>query len=181
VNVRVFGIPLAIDESVVGTSVAEIRQRVVAYERARGHERGKRGDRDDQDDWSGFDVEVDYPAGFTGSVMREMAKIPCGETRTYGEIAAALDTASVAVGGACGRNPVPLIVPCHRVVGADSIGGYSGGGDRGPELKRRLLEHERTLAGTAGNERLGGTGDRNRTLEEFSGNDRSPQNSIVDS
>jgi O-6-methylguanine DNA methyltransferase len=46
-----------------------------------------------------------------------MAKIPYGETKTYGEMAGALDSSAVAVGQACGRNPVPLIVPCHRVVG----------------------------------------------------------------
>ena len=78
--------------------------------------------------------------GFAGEVMAEMQAIPCGETRTYGRIADALDTAPVAVGRACGANPVPLVVPCHRVVGADSLGGYSAGD--GLALKRRLLDLE---------------------------------------
>ena len=86
----------------------------------------------------GFDLEVDFPESFTGEVMSEMVKIPYGETRTYGEIAEALESAAVAVGQACGRNPVPIIVPCHRVVGKDSLGGYS----RGLDLKRNLLELE---------------------------------------
>jgi methylated-DNA-[protein]-cysteine S-methyltransferase len=175
VNVRVFGISLAIDESVVRASTTEIRRRVTAYERAGGRERGE------LTEWSGFGIEVDYPMGFTGSVMREVATIPCGEVRTYGEIATELDTAPVAVGGACGRNPVPLIVPCHRVVGTDSLGGYSGGGDRGPELKRRLLDHERALTGTNGCERGERGNGRDRTLEEFSGADRYSGRSTVDS
>jgi len=69
-----------------------------------------------------------------------MSDIPYGETRTYGDLAAALDTAPVAVGSACGKNPVPLVVPCHRVVGRDSLGGYSAGD--GTALKERLLALE---------------------------------------
>jgi methylated-DNA-[protein]-cysteine S-methyltransferase len=73
--------------------------------------------------------------------MDEMSAIPYGETRTYGEIATALDSAPVAVGQACGSNPVPIVVPCHRVVGSDGgLHGYSAPG--GVALKRRLLEHE---------------------------------------
>ena len=69
-----------------------------------------------------FDLEVGYSEGFTGSVMHGMAKIPCGETRTYGEIAAALDTAPVAVGGACGRNPGPA----DRALSPRRRGGLAG-------------------------------------------------------
>ena len=88
-----------------------------------------------------FDVAVDYPDSFTGRVMEAMARIPYGETRTYGELAAELDTAPRAVGGGCGRNPVPVVVPCHRVRRSDGgLGGYSAAG--GVALKRRLLEHE---------------------------------------
>jgi methylated-DNA-[protein]-cysteine S-methyltransferase len=64
--------------------------------------------------------------------MREMAKISYGRMKTYGKIAEALDSSAVAVGQACGRNPVPIIVPCHRVVGGDSVGGYL----YGKKLKR---------------------------------------------
>ncbi|AGB38281.1 methylated-DNA--[protein]-cysteine S-methyltransferase [Natronococcus occultus] len=85
-----------------------------------------------------FVLEIAYPDDFTGAVMRPIAAIPFGETRTYGDLAADLETAPIAVGQACGRNPVPVVVPCHRVVGHDSLGGYAGG----LALKRRLLEHE---------------------------------------
>jgi len=77
--------------------------------------------------------------------MRAMAAIPSGETRTYGDLADSLDTAPVAVGGACGRNPVPLAVPCHRVVGATTLGGFSLDCQRPLAVKRRLLEHEGAL------------------------------------
>ena len=55
-----------------------------------------------------------------------MMKIPYGKTRTYGAIAKRLEVAARAVGTACGRNPIPVIIPCHRVVGASGLGGYSG-------------------------------------------------------
>lgn len=88
-----------------------------------------------------FDVGVSFPDSFTGRTMAAMASIPFGATRTYGELADALDTAPRAVGGACGRNPVPIVVPCHRVVRSDGgLGGYSATG--GVALKRRLLDHE---------------------------------------
>lgn len=126
-HLTLFGIDLAIDESVVDWNEATVRARVAEYER---------GERTD------FDAVIDFPAGLTGDVMRAMRRIPYGETRTYGEVAGELGTAAIAVGQACGRNPVPIVVPCHRVVGANSLGGFSAGGDRGRSLKRRLLEHE---------------------------------------
>jgi methylated-DNA-[protein]-cysteine S-methyltransferase len=70
--------------------------------------------------------------------MREMYDIPYGETRSYGEIAENIGSAAVAVGQACGKNPIPLIIPCHRVVGKNSIGGYA----YGEEVKQKLLELE---------------------------------------
>ncbi|GAB2888669.1 methylated-DNA--[protein]-cysteine S-methyltransferase [Streptomyces deserti] len=79
---------------------------------------------------------------FQRAVWEQLRSIPYGETRTYGELADALGNpgASRAVGLANGRNPVGIIVPCHRVVGADgSLTGYGGGLDR----KRRLLDFER--------------------------------------
>ncbi|WP_314220186.1 methylated-DNA--[protein]-cysteine S-methyltransferase [Streptomyces zaehneri] len=78
---------------------------------------------------------------FQRSVWDGLRKIPYGETRTYGELAEALGnpTASRAVGLANGRNPVGIIVPCHRVIGAGGgLTGYGGGLDR----KRRLLDFE---------------------------------------
>ncbi|MFD7458119.1 MULTISPECIES: methylated-DNA--[protein]-cysteine S-methyltransferase [unclassified Streptomyces] len=82
---------------------------------------------------------------FQRTVWEHLRTIPYGETRTYGQLADALGNpkASRAVGLANGRNPVGIIVPCHRVVGADgSLTGYGGGLDR----KRRLLDFERGTA-----------------------------------
>ena len=82
---------------------------------------------------------------FQRTVWDQLRKIPYGETRSYGELAAALGnpSASRAVGLANGKNPIGIIVPCHRVVGADgSLTGYGGGLDR----KRRLLDFERGTA-----------------------------------
>lgn len=82
-----------------------------------------------------------YGSDFRRRVWAELAKIPYGETVTYGEIAKKLGVKSAqAVGGAVGHNPVSIIVPCHRVLGADgSLTGYAGGTDK----KARLLELER--------------------------------------
>ncbi len=82
---------------------------------------------------------------FQRTVWEELRRIPYGETRTYGELAATLGNpkASRAVGLANGRNPIGIIVPCHRVVGADGgLTGYGGGLPR----KRRLLDFERDAA-----------------------------------
>ncbi|MFF9767923.1 methylated-DNA--[protein]-cysteine S-methyltransferase [Streptomyces sp. NPDC053086] len=82
---------------------------------------------------------------FQRSVWTQLSRIPYGATRTYGELAGALGNpqASRAVGLANGRNPVGIIVPCHRVIGADgSLTGYGGGLDR----KRQLLDFERGTA-----------------------------------
>ena len=78
-------------------------------------------------------------------VWEELRRIPYGETRTYGEVARAVGKpgAARAVGSACGRNPVPLVIPCHRVVrGGGALGGYGLGIAR----KRKLLEQERRSA-----------------------------------
>lgn len=89
-----------------------------------------------------FDLPL-APVGddFQQSVWRMLREIPYGETVTYGELAVRLGDGNLArrVGGAVGRNPISILVPCHRVVGADgSLTGYAGGLDR----KRRLLELE---------------------------------------
>jgi methylated-DNA-[protein]-cysteine S-methyltransferase len=74
-------------------------------------------------------------------VWDAMQRIPFGQTRSYGEIASEIDSAPRAVGGACGRNPVAIIVPCHRILGGGKgIGGYSGG--EGIATKRFLLTIE---------------------------------------
>lgn len=81
---------------------------------------------------------------FQRRVWHEIARIPCGETRTYAEVAARIGSGARALGNACGANPVPLVVPCHRVVARHGIGGFmnaNGGFSR--EIKRWLLDHER--------------------------------------
>jgi methylated-DNA-[protein]-cysteine S-methyltransferase len=82
---------------------------------------------------------------FERAVWAELARIPYGEMKTYGEVAAAVGEAGAAraVGTACNHNPVPLIVPCHRVVGA---GGKLVGFGAGLPSKRWLLEHEARIA-----------------------------------
>jgi O-6-methylguanine DNA methyltransferase len=79
---------------------------------------------------------------FQRKVWDELLWTPCGETRSYGEIAQAIrkPKAVRAVGGACGANPIPLLIPCHRVLAANrKIGGFSGG----LEWKHKLLAIER--------------------------------------
>jgi methylated-DNA-[protein]-cysteine S-methyltransferase len=90
-----------------------------------------------------FDLEIDLAAGtgFQRTVWTALLGIPYGDSVSYGEIARRIGqpTAVRAVGLANGRNPVAIIVPCHRVIGADgSLTGYGGGLDR----KRLLLAHE---------------------------------------
>jgi len=80
---------------------------------------------------------------FTMRVLTAMQRIPFGETRAYGALASALNTAPRAVGGACGRNPIPIIIPCHRVLASGHMGGYSGHG--GLETKKALLRHEASI------------------------------------
>lgn len=91
---------------------------------------------------SGAEVPLDVlGTAFQRRVWEELQRIPVGETRTYGEIAAAVGAprASRAVGSACGANPVPVVVPCHRVVPASGgIGNYG----LGPHRKRQLLQRE---------------------------------------
>ena len=79
--------------------------------------------------------------GFQLKVWRELEKIPYGATRTYKEIAEDMGNRKAvrAVGAACGKNPIWIIVPCHRVIGSDGgLTGYAGGVD----MKRKLLEIE---------------------------------------
>ena len=83
---------------------------------------------------------------FQQRVWQGLLEIPAGETRTYGELARQLGSGARALGNACRRNPVPVIVPCHRVIGANGIGGYSGhDGGRFLARKRWLLAHEQAL------------------------------------
>lgn len=81
-----------------------------------------------------------HGTAFQQRVWEAMRAIPCGETRSYGEIARTLGSAPRAVGQACGKNPIPVIIPCHRILGTGHIGGYSGMGAL--ETKRALLRLE---------------------------------------
>lgn len=86
-------------------------------------------------------LDISGHTEFQRRVWEELTWTPCGETRSYADIAKAIrkPKASRAVGGACGANPIPLLIPCHRVLAANGkIGGFSGG----LEWKRKLLTIE---------------------------------------
>ncbi|MEW5727215.1 MAG: methylated-DNA--[protein]-cysteine S-methyltransferase [Pseudomonadota bacterium] len=92
-----------------------------------------------------FDLPLaPHGTDFQRKVWRALAAIPAGQVKTYGQLAAELGTSPRALGGACGRNPIPVIVPCHRVLAADGgLGGYSG--MDGIDTKRFLLTLEGAL------------------------------------
>jgi methylated-DNA-[protein]-cysteine S-methyltransferase len=96
-----------------------------------------------------FDLPLDLQGTeFQMRVWQQLQKIPYGETRSYKDIANLLQdsNASRAVGTANGRNPISIVIPCHRVISSDgSLGGYSGG----LEIKKKLLALENSLAQTS--------------------------------
>jgi methylated-DNA-[protein]-cysteine S-methyltransferase len=91
-----------------------------------------------------FDLPFEYRGtDFQCRVWREISKIPLGKTKTYKDIALRLRSAPRPVGGACGKNRLPLLIPCHRVLGSNGIGGFMHA--RGGEpiaIKKWLLKHE---------------------------------------
>ncbi|MDD9909331.1 MAG: methylated-DNA--[protein]-cysteine S-methyltransferase [Ahrensia sp.] len=88
-----------------------------------------------------FDLPLRPSGGaFQQAVCDKMRAIPYGETRQYGEIAEELGSMPQPVGNACGGNSIAIIIPCHRVVGAAGLGGFSAPG--GVETKIALLKHE---------------------------------------
>jgi methylated-DNA-[protein]-cysteine S-methyltransferase len=99
-----------------------------------------------QDYFDGSCMAFDLPLAPEGTAFRQrvwaaMCAIPAGETRSYGSVARELGSAARAVGGACGANPIPILIPCHRIVSEQgALGGYSGGD--GPSTKRILLALE---------------------------------------
>lgn len=101
------------------------------------------------DYFAGTRRDFDLPLSPHGTPFRlrvwaAMQAIPYGETRSYGDLARMLGTAPRAVGGACGANPIPLVIPCHRVTGSGgALGGFSGGA--GCDTKRHLLALEGAL------------------------------------
>jgi methylated-DNA-[protein]-cysteine S-methyltransferase len=94
------------------------------------------------------DAQFVLPLKYAGTqhqqkVWQAMLNIPVGCTRSYGELAAELHSSAQAVGQACGANPIPLIIPCHRVVAKAGLGGFmKSTGDATLEIKRWLLAHE---------------------------------------
>ena len=102
--------------------------------------------------FAGERTEFDLPLSEHGTpfelaVWRKLREIPYGETRAYGDIAKELGSVARAVGRANGRNQISIIVPCHRVIGANgSLTGYAGGLD----AKRALLEHEQGVGSLYG-------------------------------
>ncbi len=90
-----------------------------------------------------FDLPFHWGAGLQAAVRRAMADIPLGETRTYGQLAKLVGAMAQGVGQACGANPLPILIPCHRVTGTDWFGGFSAPG--GVETKAALLRHEGAL------------------------------------
>ena len=88
-----------------------------------------------------FDLPL-APEGtkFQKAVWKAMCEIPAGQTRTYGSVAKELESAAQPVGTACGANPIPIIIPCHRIVAKEGLGGFSG--DGGVETKKQLLRLE---------------------------------------
>ena len=132
-----------------GAQVVEIRylpataapveaKNVVAQQAARQLERY----RDDPD------AKFDFPVAIEGTALERgvwdaMCAIPRGRTRTYGEIAKQLGADARDIGQACGENRLPIVIPCHRVVAADGIGGFGHAtGGYLLEAKRWLLNHE---------------------------------------
>lgn len=88
-----------------------------------------------------FSIQYRLPfTGFRSEVFKEMIKIPYGECVTYSNLAKKVGNPKAyrAVGSSCGKNPLPLVVPCHRVVSKSGLGGFTGGLD----IKRFLLELE---------------------------------------
>lgn len=125
------------DADAVSTTAPTDPVLVAAMDQLRDYFAGKR---------QRFDIPL-APAAtpHQAAARRAMVDIAPGRTATYGQLAVAIGSGPRAVGRACATNPLPIIVPCHRVLPAGGLGAYSGGG--GPETKRRLLILEGALDG----------------------------------
>ncbi len=93
--------------------------------------------------------EIDLPFELDGThhqcnVWQAMLGIPCGQTLSYGDLAKKIGSSAQAVGQACGNNPIPIVIPCHRVVGKNGLGGFMQHAEgESLDIKRWLLDHER--------------------------------------
>lgn len=98
----------------------------------------------------------DFPMSLTGTpfqqrVWRALQVIPVGETLTYAELARRISSGPRAVANACGANPLPVVIPCHRIVAKGGLGGFMRGREAGAlSIKQWLLAHERGESSTAG-------------------------------
>ena len=93
--------------------------------------------------YNDFNLPIVYKGTpFQRRVWQAISAIPCGRVLTYGEIAAQIGSGPRAVANACGANHLPLIIPCHRVVAKNGLGGYMRGQTDGLKIKRWLLQHE---------------------------------------
>jgi methylated-DNA-[protein]-cysteine S-methyltransferase len=139
-------------------TLSEEGEKIVALDWGRGRDQAAtpllREAREQVQDWfdghrGGFDLPLaPFGTTFQKRVWAALNDIPAGETRSYGELAVLLGSAPRAVGQAVGANPIPILIPCHRVLAArGALGGYSGGG--GLATKRFLLNAERRLTGQA--------------------------------
>ena len=97
-----------------------------------------------------FDIKLNANGtAFQKKVWKELQKIPEGKTVTYGELAQRLKTSARAVGNACRNNPLPIVIPCHRVVSKTGLGGYAGSTSGNIfKIKEWLLKHESALPGS---------------------------------
>lgn len=85
---------------------------------------------------------VTYGTVFQRRVWQAIASIPLGQTRSYSQLAKQLNSGPRAVANACGANRIPLIIPCHRVVAKNGLGGFMQSKENGLHIKRWLLAHE---------------------------------------
>lgn len=100
------------------------------------------------------DMDFNIPLKTSGTefqrkVWKALQKIPVGEVITYGDLAKRLKTSARAVGNACRNNPIPVVIPCHRVISKTGLGGYAGStsGDLF-KIKEWLLKHESAISGS---------------------------------
>lgn len=90
-----------------------------------------------------FDLSLEQQgSAFQQRVWQAIAAIPCGQTRTYSELATQISSGPRAVANACGANRLPLVIPCHRVVAKSGIGGFMQCKANGLDIKQWLLQHE---------------------------------------
>lgn len=92
-----------------------------------------------------FNIPIQFTSGtpLQQKIWKSLMQIPCGETTTYGALAQKIGTSPRVIGNACRQNPIPIVIPCHRVVSSSGLGGYYGKYNKTfLEIKKWLLMHE---------------------------------------